>query len=71
MKSGKSKKTTTKPKAKEENDEFFTEEEVKRLDKFHDEIAKHSEAFFCPAEERSEPYDDCRKKDDRACFLDE
>lgn len=37
MKSGKSKKTTTKPKAKEENDEFFTEEEVKRLDKFHDE----------------------------------
>ena len=35
-KTTKSKKTTAKPKTKEENDEYFTEEEIKRLDKLHD-----------------------------------
>ena len=30
-------KKTAKPKEKEDNDEYFTKEEIKRLDKFHDE----------------------------------
>ena len=34
-KTTKSKKTTAKPKAKDESDEYFTREEIKRLDKFH------------------------------------
>ena len=29
-------KKTAKPKEKEDNDEYFTKEEIKRLDKFHD-----------------------------------
>ena len=36
-KTTKSKKTTAKPKAKDESDEYFTREEIKRLDKFHDQ----------------------------------
>ena len=35
-KTTKSKKTTAKPKEKEDSNEYFTKEEIERLDKFHD-----------------------------------